>query len=79
MGIPTLSLNGRILKNVRQGYTKVHYIFDDVILDEGENVLMAVVMGKNGEEYTDEILWYYKGEKQRRVDNKENKNAHSGF
>ena len=79
IGLPTLSLNGRILKNVRQGYTKVHYIFDEVILDEGENVVRAIVIGKNGEEYTDEVRWQYKGEKQRRVDSKENKNSHSGF
>lgn len=79
IGLPTLSLNGRILKNVRQGYTKVHYIFDEVILDEGENVVRAIVIGKNGEEYTDEVRWQYKGEKQRLVDSKENKNSHSGF
>lgn len=79
IGEPTLYVNGRMLKKVRQGYTKVHYIFDEVVLDEGENVVTTIVVGKNGEEYTDQIHWFYSGEKHRQVDCKENKDAHSGF
>ena len=57
----------------------MHYIFDEVILDEGENVVRAIVIGISVVEYTDEVRWQYKGEKQRLVDSKENKNSHSGF
>lgn len=79
IGEPVVCLNGQPLKGVRNGYTKVHYIFDSVILAEGENKLRAVVKGDNGKEYSDEIRWYYNGEKQRQANCNENKNEHAGF
>ena len=39
LGTPRVFLNGRELDGVRKGYTDVHYIFDQVTLAEGRNVL----------------------------------------
>lgn len=79
VGIPSVYLNGKKLEHVRMGYTDVHYIFEEVILVKGENILYAEVMGVDGQKYSDEIKWYYNGEKRRIVDNKENKTEHFGF
>ena len=79
IGQPKLFLNGKELAEVRQGYTVVHYIFDNVVLADGKNILTAVVVTSDGKEYRDEIEWYYTGEKRRTVDNFENKGEHSGF
>ena len=57
----------------------VHYIFDNVVLADGKNILTAVVVTSDGKEYRDEIEWYYTGEKRCAVDNFENKGEHSGF
>lgn len=56
LGTPRVFLNGRELDGVRKGYTDVHYIFDQVTLAEGRNVLRAVIVS-DGKEYTDEIVW----------------------
>ncbi|MGN1236287.1 MAG: hypothetical protein ACI4TS_02460, partial [Bacteroidaceae bacterium] len=66
------------LTGIRQGYTAVHYIFDQVTLADGENILKAVV-NHNGQEHTDEITWQYNGEEDRGTETYENKNVHSGF
>ena len=79
IGQPKLFLNGKELAEVRQGYTAVHYIFDDVVLADGKNILTAVVVTSDGKEYRDEIEWYYTGEKRRTVDNFEHLREHSGF
>lgn len=78
IGTPKVYLNGKELSGIRKGYTDVHYIFDNVVLADGKNVLKAVAAIK-GKEYTDEIVWNYSGEKNREVDSYENKNEHSGF
>ena len=78
IGTPKVYLNGKELGGIRKGYTDVHYIFDNVALADGKNVLKAVAAIK-GKEYTDEIVWNYSGEKNREVDSYENKNEHSGF
>lgn len=44
LGTPRVFLNGRELDGVRKGYTDVHYIFDQVTLAEGRNVLRAVIV-----------------------------------
>ena len=49
-------------QGIRNGYTDVHYVFDNVSLADGKNILKAVVSTK-GKEYTDEIEWNYSGEK----------------
>lgn len=63
-GEPVLYLNGRKQHAPRSGFTRVHYIFDDITLDEGKNILKAVV-NHDGKTYQDEIEWYYSGEKNR--------------
>lgn len=78
IGTPKVYLNDKELTGIRQGYTEVHYIFDNVTLSHGRNILKAVA-SKDGKTYEDTIEWNYTGEKKREVDNYENKNAHAGF
>lgn len=78
LGTPRVSLNGRELDGVRKGYTDVHYIFDQVTLAEGRNVLRAVIVS-DGKEYTDEIVWNYSGEHVRQADAYEHKKEHAGW
>lgn len=75
LGTPRVFLNGRELDGVRKGYTDVHYIFDQVTLAEGRNVLRAVIVS-DGKEYTDEIVWNYSGEHVRQADAYEHKKEH---
>lgn len=78
LGTPRVFLNGRELDGVRKGYTDVHYIFDQVTLAEGRNVLRAVIVS-DGKEYTDEIVWNYNGEHVRQADAYERKKEHAGW
>lgn len=78
IGTPTVYLNGKQLTGIRKGYTDVHYVFDNVTLADGKNLLKAVVTAQ-GKEHVDEIEWNYSGEKNRETDAYENKNEHSGF
>lgn len=78
LGTPRVFLNGRELDGVRKGYTDVHYIFDQVTLAEGRNVLRAVIVSE-GKEYTDEIVWNYNGEHVRQADAYEHKKEHAGW
>lgn len=78
LGTPRVFLNGRELDGVRKGYTDVHYIFDQVTLAEGRNVLRAVIVS-DGKEYTDEIVWRYSGEHVRQADAYEHKKEHAGW
>lgn len=78
LGTPRVFLNGRELDGVRKGYTDVHYIFDQVTLAEGRNVLRAVIVFE-GKEYTDEIVWNYNGEHVRQADAYEHKKEHAGW
>lgn len=78
LGTPRVFLNGWELDGVRKGYTDVHYIFDQVTLAEGRNVLRAVIVS-DGKEYTDEIVWNYSGEHVRQADAYEHKKEHAGW
>lgn len=78
IGTPRVELNGKALTGIRQGYTDVHYVFDNVELAEGKNVLKAIA-SKDGKTYTDEIEWIYDGPKNRATEVYENKKVHSGF
>ncbi len=78
LGTPRVFLNGRELDGIRKGYTDVHYIFDQVTLAEGRNVLRAVIVS-DGKEYTDEIVWNYNGEHVRQADAYEHKKEHAGW
>lgn len=78
IGTPKVYLNGKELTGIRQGYTSVHYLFDNVTLSHGRNILKAVAQ-HDGRTFEDTIEWNYSGEKKREADSYENKNAHAGF
>ena len=78
IGTPKVYLNGRELTGVRKGYTDVHYIFDNVVLNDGKNVLKATV-SHQGQEYTDEIEWMYNGERKRTADSLEYEKEHGSW
>ena len=79
IGVPKVYLNGKELQGIRKGYTDVHFVIDQVVLSKGKNVVVAVAVDDLGNEYRDEIIWYYDGEKHREVDNVENNDEHAGF
>lgn len=78
IGTPKVYLNGQELKDMRKGYTDVHYIFDHVMLQEGKNIVKTVVT-YNGKEYTDEIEWMYDGAKVRNADSSVRNTEHAGW
>lgn len=78
IGTPTVYLNGKELTGIRKGYTDVHYVFDNIMLEQGENKIKTVAT-HNGKEYTDEIVWNYTSEKKRTADSRENKKEHAGW
>lgn len=78
IGTPKVYLNGKELTGIREGYTPVHYIIDNVTLDMGKNIVKTVVV-KDAKTYEDEIEWMYSGEKKRDSDQSVNKEEHAGF
>lgn len=78
IGTPRVYLNGKELSGVSKGYTDVHYIFNKVVLNDGKNVLKAVV-SYQGKEYEDEIEWNYNGECNREADFFEHKTEHGSW
>lgn len=58
-GKPTLIVNGRTITGSKKGQTDVHYIFENVRLKQGANILEAKVTQKDGEVLTDRINWNY--------------------
>lgn len=58
IGVPRLFVNGTERRDYKLGTTSVHYIFNDIPLQEGENVIEARCV-KEGKEYTDKIVWHY--------------------
>ena len=78
IGTPKVYLNGQELNGIRKGYTDVHYVFDEVTLNNGKNTLTAIVRYK-GKEYKDEIKWNYTSEKKREADSYVNKSVHAGW
>ncbi|WP_293712342.1 glycoside hydrolase family 2 TIM barrel-domain containing protein [uncultured Parabacteroides sp.] len=78
IGTPKVYLNGKELAGIREGYTPVHYIIDNVTLDMGKNIVKTVVVNE-GKTYKDEIEWMYSGEKKRDSDQSVNKEEHAGF
>ena len=77
IGTPKVYLNDRELSGIRKGYTDVHYVFDKVLLNDGKNVLRAVVTWQ-GREYVDEMEWEYRGECNREADFFEHKKNNMG-
>ena len=78
IGTPKVYLNDRELSGSRKGYTDVHYVFDKVLLNDGKNVLRAVVTWQ-GREYVDEMEWEYRGECNREADFFEHKKEHGSW
>lgn len=78
IGTPKVYLNGKELTGIREGYTPIHYIIDNITLDMGKNIVKTVVV-KDGKTYEDEIEWVYNGEKKRDSDQSVNKEEHAGF
>lgn len=68
-GTPVLYVNGREVKSPTQGTTAVHYIFKDVELKEGENIIEAKVTAADGQTHTDEIQWNYSPENRKLLEN----------
>lgn len=61
IGVPQLFINNREISSFTAGYTDVHYIFNDIELQEGENIIEAKVE-KEGKTYEDKIFWNYSEE-----------------
>lgn len=61
VGTPRLFVNGSEIEFYIKGYTDVHYIFNDVALREGENIV-EVKIEKDGKLYEDKIVWNYSEE-----------------
>lgn len=78
IGTPKVYLNDQELTGVKKGYTDVHYIFDKVVLNDGKNVLKAVI-SYQGKEYSDEIEWNYNGECNREAEFFEFKKEHGSW
>lgn len=78
MGQPEVTLNGRKLQNATAGYTPIQYDFKDITLKNGKNVIKTRIR-KDGKTYTDQVVWYYNGEKSRSPEKWENKKAHVGL
>lgn len=58
IGEPTVYLNDKKLTGVKKGYTDIHYIFENVELQQGKNILKAVAQ-KDGKTYEDTIEWNF--------------------
>ena len=58
IGEPTVYLNDKKLTGVKKGYTDIHYIFENVELQQGKNVLKAVAE-KDGKTFEDTIEWNF--------------------
>jgi len=55
-GKPQLYVNGKLIGNARQGTTSVHFIFENVQLQKGKNVIRLTANNK-GENLNDEVEW----------------------
>lgn len=82
-GQPELYVNGTKIENPKTGTTPVHYIFEDVMLKDGDNEIKASVTS-SGKTLADQFIWTYDpqnegkirgGKKMKKVNEKE----HSGL
>lgn len=78
VGTPRVTLNGKPLGGIRQGYTSVHYIIDNVTLADGKNIIRAEA-ANGGKKLSDEIIWNYNGEKDRSSQDAYNGSEHGGL
>ena len=58
VGTPKLFVNGQQMPAPRQGTTPVHFIFDHILLQEGNNKINAQANLK-GQSFEDQIVWSY--------------------
>jgi beta-galactosidase len=58
LGIPQLFVNNTEIKDFSKGTTDVHYVFNNVELKEGEN-MVEVKIKHNGKIIKDKIIWNY--------------------
>lgn len=81
IGVPRLVVNGQEVTNYKMGSTDVHYIFEDVLLKTGENIIEVSIV-KDGKTYTDKIEWHYSPENREKRDAnapEERKGMHIGL
>ena len=81
-GTPQLFVNGTEVKTLKQGNTAVHYIFEDVKLNNGENVIQAKAINQ-GKVLEDVIRWNYSPDNKEKgvklADPKEKTKEHVGL
>ncbi|MDR1808842.1 MAG: beta-galactosidase [Prevotella sp.] len=58
IGVPQLFVNGAEITGFERGTTAVHYIFRNIKLTTGKNVIETRVV-KDGKVYDDKIIWNY--------------------
>lgn len=58
IGKPKLFLNGKPLQEAREGLTPVHYVLDNVVLEEGLNVITATAANENTRR-EDQVEWTF--------------------
>jgi beta-galactosidase len=58
MGVPRLFVNGVEMTDYEMGTTKVHYVFKNISLKDGENTIQAKV-ANDGKQLEDQIIWNY--------------------
>lgn len=66
IGTPRLYVNGQEMVHFNKGTTDVHYIFPDIRLKKGENVI-EVKASKDEKEYTDRMVWNYQPDKNKKA------------
>lgn len=55
-GTPVLTINGKPVKGVSSGTTSVHFIFKNMTLQKGKNII-HVAVENNGHKYSDQVEW----------------------
>ena len=70
IGVPRLFVNGLEITNFKEGTTPVHYIFNNIKLNTGENVIEAKAV-KDGKEYSDKIVWNYSPDSKKAANTKQ--------
>ncbi|MDU1904197.1 MAG: glycoside hydrolase family 2 TIM barrel-domain containing protein [Dysgonomonas sp.] len=81
IGTPQLIVNGKEYKDFQKGTTDVHYIFQNIELKEGENIV-EVKANKDNQTFSDKIYWNYSSANKISQDTdqpQENKNEHIGL
>lgn len=81
IGTPKLIVNDEEVTQYKIGNTDVHYIFEDVLLKTGENIIETIIE-KDGEIYKDKIVWNYSPENRDKINDntpEERKGIHIGL